>query len=183
MFKELFGSFSEVKLLLIFTAIGWMAPVIAYLDAFWLKDGHFIISLSIAVSIDMVLGVWAALRQKRLSSKKLGRFVPKALVYCLLLLAVHATTQYEVDGKTNILLAWLDSLVFAAIMVRELLSIIEKLGMLGFRLLPKWIMAHLENFNEHGRFAPTSGGLVESNISIPEPPTQPKPSEDAERKN
>lgn len=136
--------------MLIFTA-GWIiAPFISFFEKNVFNDWQFAISLALIVSLDTVLGIFAALKLHRFSSVDFWPVVPKTLTYVAILFATHIASSYQVNGEANTILSWLDSVVYAAIMVREMISIVENSGKLGF-IFPAWILKRLKDFDENGK--------------------------------
>lgn len=113
------------------------------LHSFVLPDFAFMLNMFIIVLIDTALGVILAFKTKQVSSSEFAKIFTKVLVYCLLVIAVHTVSHFKINGETQ-LLTWLDSFIYSGIMVRELLSILEKTQLLGYFTAPKWILERLK---------------------------------------
>lgn len=134
---------------------GWMlAPLVAFFERYVFADWAFIVNLAVIVAVDTVLGVLLAVRRRELSSEGFSRVLLKLVVYMLLLIATHTVTTYKVRDEVDSLLVWVDSMVYATIMVRELLSIFEKTSLLGIFSPPRWLLRHLDRFDESGNPRP-----------------------------
>lgn len=137
--------------MLIFT-MGWaIAPFVSFFEKYVFSDWQFAISLALIVFLDTLLGIVVALKLHRFSSVDFWPVVPKSLTYVVILFSTHIATTYKVNGEANAILSWLDSVVYAGIMVREMISIVENSGKLGF-VFPAWILKRLKDFDEDGKF-------------------------------
>lgn len=133
-------SFGNLNLLFIATIT---TPAVELLHSFVLPDFAFMLNMFIIVLIDTALGVILAFKTKQVSSSEFAKIFTKVLVYCLLVIAVHTVSHFKINGETQ-LLTWLDSFIYSGIMVRELLSILEKTQLLGYFTAPKWILERLK---------------------------------------
>ncbi len=132
--------------------LGWsLAPLVQFVRQYVFDDFAFLLTLALVIGVDTVLGVWRALVQRRLSSAAFGRLFQKVAFYALFLIAVHAIARHTVNGQPNALLAWLDSVAYSLILVRELLSLLENSAALGLFAPPAWLVSRLEQFAATGR--------------------------------
>jgi len=122
------------------------APVIMLVEKYLLKDYHLLLNLFILVIIDTVLGVLYAYKQNRVSSTGFSQVITKLLVYILLMIAVNQS--HLNTGDFGLVLQWLDGVVYSTIVIRELLSIIEKSTLMGYIKLPDYVKEKLEKFND-----------------------------------
>jgi len=126
-----------------------LAPVVAFLDQYVFDDWAFFSTLVVLVTVDTLLGVYKAWRLRQVSSTSFGKVFTKLLVYTAVLVATHAAAHLKAHGKPDLLLTWVDSLVYAAIVVREFISILEKAAALGVAL-PAWLLKRLKDFASRG---------------------------------
>lgn len=130
---------------------GWsVTPIIEFLAQYIFSDWHFVFTMVVLVSIDLILGVMVASRRGNISSEKFSKTITKVLIYMLLLIATHIVSSFKVNGEINSIFSWLDSLVYSTIMVREFLSIVEKTAILGVFKLPNFIKEKLEIYGADG---------------------------------
>lgn len=132
-----------------FTAI--FAVLVKIINEYVFDDWQFVITMAVIIMVDTLLGVYKAWRNKQVSSALFSKVFKKMLVYMAILIATHAATHLQANGKQVSLLTWVDSLVYAAIVVREFISILEKAAALGV-ILPGGILKHLRNFGENSKF-------------------------------
>lgn len=139
---------------------GWsVTPIIEFLAQYIFSDWHFVFTMVILVSIDLILGLMVASRRGNISSEKFSKTITKVLIYMLLLIATHIVSSFKVNGEINSIFSWLDSLVYSTIMVREFLSIVEKTAILGVFKLPNFIKEKLEIYGDDGEIKGTGGGI------------------------
>lgn len=127
------------------------APLIVFVERYVFDDWYFAAMLALIIAFDTGLGVYNAWQRKQVSSKAFGRLFKKLLIYVGLLVCTHAAAHLEANGKPVTLLSWLDGAVYAAFLVREFLSILEKAGALGVAV-PAWLLKRLRDFDENGKF-------------------------------
>jgi hypothetical protein len=126
----------------------FISPIIIFLQKYVFDDWHFVLNMLIVIFIDTCFGFIWAYKRGRINSHDFGKVLSKVLTYMLLLVAVHNVSHFQVNGKVNVFLTWLDSVVYATIMAREMLSIFEKTALLGYFKPPKWIIGRLSMLNE-----------------------------------
>lgn len=131
-----------------------LAGAVNFVHKYVFADWQFVITLSVIVFIDTLLGLMLAYKLKNIESNKFAKVLNKMIVYILLLIATHTLTHYKVQGQESLgifIFVWIDNIVYAAIMVRELISILENTGKLGIFVAPSWIMARLKDFDDKGK--------------------------------
>lgn len=126
------------------------SPVVMFLSEYVFDDAAFLITLTVLVSVDTALGVLKGYRKRNLSSTSFSKVFTKLLVYFALLIAAHAAAHLKVHGKPDVFLAWVDSVIYAGVVFRELLSIVEKAGALGV-ILPPWVLNKFRDFDDDGK--------------------------------
>lgn len=131
-----------------------LGPVIVFVEKYIYEDWSFGGMLMIVVGIDTMLGYYKAHRLNDVSSSSWAKLFTKVMVYFALLVCAHTAAKMKVHGKPDILLTWVDSVIYAAIFMREFLSIVEKAGALGVAL-PKWLLKRLRDFDENGKYIDT----------------------------
>lgn len=130
-------------------------PFLTLIDLWWLKaagaavtaivvellraDPKFLVLVAVLITLDLVTGVWRALRSgSSLSSLRLRQTGIKAAEYMILLVAVGMVAN--AFGQ----LRWMQEGAFMYVAVTELVSIIENV----FGRRAKKIIKHLRNFVE-----------------------------------
>lgn len=128
-------------------------PIIDIFNKYIFNDWQFIISLGVVIVIDTILGFAYAVKSKGVSSFKFIKVIYKFIIYFFVLIATHNVAHYNVNGKENTILLWVDTIMYAVIMCRELISVMENCGKLGI-IIPAWILKRLKDFDETGKFTP-----------------------------
>ncbi len=107
-------------------------------------DFEFIAFLAILIIMDTLSGMLVAYRQGKFNSKTMGNAVTKVFVISISLISIHSISSIKYVGKDSIwvldFVSHLDSILYGFIALRELLSINENLSMLGYPLMPDWLM-------------------------------------------
>jgi hypothetical protein len=129
---------------LMFTAL------IKFIDTYIFNDWQFVVTLGVIISVDTFLGLYVSFLHKNISSKGFAKMFNKVIVYTMLLICTHVATHLTANGKAIYLLTWMDSAVYAAIIVREIISVFEKCALINPGLIPLWILKRLKYFDDTG---------------------------------
>jgi hypothetical protein len=119
------------------------------------SDWQFLYFLFVAIGLDTFFGVWKNIKYCTLSAKGFGGLFTKVTIYFGFLIVTHTMVYYSVQGKQNVFFSWFDSFAYSAIMVREAISIIEKIGAINPNLIPGFILKRLKQFDSDGKFEST----------------------------
>lgn len=138
----------NLPMLLLF-ALGWaLAPLVQCADRYLWSDWEFAAALGVLIGADTLTGLLRAWNARSLSSRQFHRLFIKVLAYAAMLVTLHTISHHTVQGQPNSLLAgivpYFDATVYAAIVVREALSIHENLAALGYPLLPARVLRHFK---------------------------------------
>lgn len=106
------------------------------------------------IGIDTASGMLFAWKEHNFSSKKMQSLLIKICVYGLTLITVHIISAFTVKNQPNTMLAdllpFLDSVMYSFLVFREVLSINENMGKLGYPMLPKFVLKRFADFDENG---------------------------------
>jgi phage-related holin len=130
--------------------------VIMIIDKYVFNDWEFIAMLTVLIALDTILGFYVAFVKKDVSSDKFAKLFTKIIVYMVMLICSHSATHVRANGSEIIVLAWLDSVIYSGIVVREILSLFEKCAIIQPNLIPKWIINRLKQYNETGIDSPAN---------------------------
>ena len=121
-----------------------LTPVLGLVEHYFFKDWTFLSSLGMLILVDTVFGVqhhWAA---RSIGSRGFSRLFKKVGIYLGLLVLTHQLTGYQVHGEVNgVFSSWFDKFMYACMMAREAVSILEHLAGLEPRLVPKLLLKRL----------------------------------------
>ena len=130
--------------------------VIMIIDKYVFNDWEFIAMLTVLIALDTILGFYIAFVKKEVSSDKFAKLFTKIIVYMVMLICSHSATHVKANGSEIMILAWLDSVIYSGIVVREILSLFEKCAIIQPSLVPQWIIKRLKQYNETGNDTPTN---------------------------
>jgi phage-related holin len=130
--------------------------VIMIIDKYVFNDWEFIAMLTVLIALDTILGFYVAFLNKEVSSDKFAKLFTKIIVYMVMLICSHSATHVKANGSDIVILAWLDSVIYSGIVVREILSLFEKCAIIQPNLVPQWIIKRLKQYNETGNDTPTN---------------------------
>jgi hypothetical protein len=144
-----------LKQMLLLLGAGWLlAPVVRFAERFLWSDWEFAGFLGVMVAVDTAAGLLVAWRQSRISRELLDDLFIKLFAYGATLITIHTLSHHTVEGQPNSILGtivpYFDAVVYAAILVREALSLNEHLLKLGHPLLPPFLLRRLRRFYETG---------------------------------
>jgi phage-related holin len=126
----------------------WFCPFILFIEKYLFADWQFLHFLAVLVFIDTFLGFWKGYLTARVSSKAFAFLFTKVIIYGCFLIVVHTLTHFTVKGEVNPFFQWLDSFAYAAILVRESISILENMAMIRPGLIPKTILKRLKQYEK-----------------------------------
>lgn len=129
-----------------------LSLIIDLFEQYIFKDWTFLIYLIVLVFIDSLLGLAKAWRKNQVSSHGWKMIFTKLIMYFTVLILAHVVANFSVAGNSIIIFQWVQTFICCAIIVREAISILENVGEVYPNLLPKWILAKLRDFDEHGKF-------------------------------
>lgn len=135
--------FSSAKTLFSLRAAVVLTPVLVFVEKYLFKDWHFLGSLCVLIMVDTVFGVQHHWRAHSISSRAFSRLFTKCSIYLGLLVLTHQMTTYQVAGEPNGVFTWFDSFMYAAMMAREAVSILEHMDGLVPGLIPQVLRKRL----------------------------------------
>lgn len=122
------------------------------INTFVFKDWVFVLNLIIVICLDTALGVALALKKRKFSSWGFGKVFSKIAIYGIVLVATHNATLFLQKTAIKELITVIDSTVYAAIMIREFLSLVEKIPAFGIWKPPAWLFNRLQIWYDTGEF-------------------------------
>lgn len=147
-----FFDYYQHKPMILLTAsvLGFLKLIV---EKYLFNDWQFLYALFVLVLLDTSLGIWRNLKTKTLSSRGFAGFFEKLGLYASFLIVTHVLITFTVSGKSIGVFAWIDSVFYSAIMVREAISILENIGAIKPDLIPAWILAYLKKFDASGKLS------------------------------
>lgn len=141
------------KIIFATIALSWLVQLV---NKYLWSDWEFVTWLAILIAIDTATGMWYAFRMGVINSNAMQSTIRKVVLYGITLVLIHVITNVTVRGNPNIILSYimpqLDAIMYSYIVLREVVSIVENVGKLGYNVFPKWIMRKINDFNEEGKY-------------------------------
>ncbi len=138
----------KLKIVMMAGVLG--SPFIRLFEKYIFNDWQFLIFLVIIIFCDTAVGFIKHYLKNSISDAGFGKFFKKIIIYGFTLHLCHILTHYQVNGAVNAIFNWVDDMIYAAIMTREAISILQHLGEIKPDLLPSWILKRLKKFDETG---------------------------------
>jgi toxin secretion/phage lysis holin len=142
--------------LMAITLEGVIKALGSFFNTYIFDDWASLPYIVVLVFIDTALGFYRAWHLKRISSKGFSKVLSKLVTYSILLITSHVLAEFTVRGERVLLLEWFSAAVYPFMIVREALSLIEHLALLGWVKIPNEIKARLEKFTDDGHPLPNS---------------------------
>lgn len=141
--------------LTIATSAAWASWQI-FFNEYVFSNWEFLPFIVILVVIDTLTGVWKSLKLSDFSSYSFGGFMTKVILYAVYLAVIHNLVSFSSKDSIKSLFSWVEQLGYAALIVREVVSIFENIGVIRPKLLPKFVLKRLRHFDAHGEFISTN---------------------------
>lgn len=133
--------------------LAWkLSPVVLFIEKYVFADWQFFRFLMVLVTVDTILGIWKHWIRGSISSRGFGMLIQKLILYLFFLILVHIVSHFTVEGFKNDFFGWFTSFGYSAIIVRESISIIEKMGIIRPGLIPLWILKRLQQYDKDGSY-------------------------------
>lgn len=142
-------NYSKFKLPMIAAVIS--APLLDLFNEFIFTDWRFLCFMAVLIFLDTVTGVAKAAKRGVVSSAGFTGVILKVFVYAVFLIVLNALESFSEKAAIQFAFEWVGSLGYAAVIVRESISILENLGALDDTLIPKWILKRLKDFDKDGK--------------------------------
>lgn len=131
---------------------GLLKSVLEFVEIYLFKDWQVLAFILIVIHIDTVLGLYYGIKTKQVSSKKFAAYFEKIGLYFCVLMVLHALYYFPVEGFQT-LFGWFKNLSYVLIVVREAISVFEKIGKIRPGLINPNILSYLKNFDASGKYS------------------------------
>ena len=126
-------------------------PLIEVFGKYLFSDWEFLIFLTLLIVLDTITGFVKALKRGQVSSEGFTGIILKVFVYGVFVIILHILQSFSDKPLVISTFDWIGTGGYAAVMVRESISIIENLGAIKPNLIPTWILKKLKDFDETGK--------------------------------
>jgi len=141
-------TFAKFKLPMLAAAI--LAPCLEFFKEFIFNDWKFMAFMAVFIVLDTITGVVKAWKRGTVSSQGFTGVMIKVFVYGAFVIVLHGLESFSEKAAVQMAFDWVGTLGYAAVLVREAISIIENLGAIKKGLIPEWILAKLKDFDQDG---------------------------------
>ena len=128
-----------------------LTPIIEFFGKYVFADWEFLILLSVLVCLDTITGFVKAWKRGVVSSSGFTGVIIKVFVYGVFVCVLHALQSFSDKELVIATFDWVGTLGYAAVVVRESISVIENLGAIKPDLIPSWVLKRLKDFDEDGK--------------------------------
>lgn len=143
--------FSVPKFKLPMIAAAIMLPFLEFFKEFIFNDWKFLVFLAVFIVVDTATGVAKAWKRGKVSSEGFTGVLIKVFVYSAFVIVLHGLESFSDKAAIQMTFDWVGSLGYAAVLVREAISIIENIGAIKTGVIPPWILKRLKDFDEDGK--------------------------------
>jgi phage-related holin len=126
--------------------------IAGFFEKYLFSDWEFLRFLILFMLIDLAASWWYHIRQKDFSSKGFSQLFVKIIVYSILLILSHGFASFTVAGESLEPMTWFRTFICTALLVREAISIVEKLNKIKPGIIPSTIVKYLKGFDDNGKF-------------------------------
>ncbi len=127
-----------------------------YIETYIFADWQFLNFLLVLLSLDGILEIYIAYKNKVFNFKSIGLLFQKALIYTCFLVLVHILSHFTVEGEKNSFFGWFNGFAYLAIIVRESIYILENMTTIRPGLIPGWIIKKLKQYDKEGFLQPVN---------------------------
>lgn len=142
--------FTVAKFKLPMLCAALLLPVFDFFKEYIFNDWKFLVFLTVLIVADTVAGVVKAWKMGVVSSQGFTGVMLKVFVYGTFVIVLHVLGHFSDKPAVTVAFDWVGTLGYAAVLVRESISIIENLGAIKPGLIPAWILAKLKDFDDTG---------------------------------
>ena len=129
--------------------------IVEFVNEYIYSDWEFAKSICMMVIIDTLMSIVKHIIHKDASSESFWKgFSKKIFIYIMLMLAANVMCSYTVSGQKIGTTDWIGTYLCVAMMVREVISIIENSNAI-VPWLPKNVLKRLRDFNDNGEYIKT----------------------------
>lgn len=119
----------------------------ALLDHYVFNHSQWVQAIALAVIADTITGVWKSWKIKVFNSYKFGAVFTKAIVYAIIVFVLGGLEKVDSEIVTGIA-----QLGYAAILIREVVSLAENVEIIRPGTLPSWFTKRLKDFDDSGNY-------------------------------
>mgnify|MGYP005753453697 CR=1 FL=1 len=131
-----------------------LSPLVFFIEKYFFNDWVFLQGLLILMAIDFLWGFSLAWRAHTISQQGFAKLGKKLSEYATLLVLGHVLLNARSGGEPLPVFAYFTVAIHSYLMVREAISILEKIAKSNPGLVPKWILDRLKIYRDSGKIDP-----------------------------
>ena len=128
-----------------------MGLILSFIKTYIFSDMKYLIWLVIVVLLDSlskIYSLWFIEKTKPSLQELINKFLNKTFRYTIYLISTFALINFEVDGKKMEFLQSFNVIIYGILIVKEVNSVMQNLGMKLPKQLTDIINSKFENINE-----------------------------------
>lgn len=130
------------------------SPLFYIIETYFFDDWEFLKFLLVAMLIDWIWGFALAWKARAVSQEGFQKFGKKLAEYGTLLILGHIMLNARSGGDPITVFGYLTTTIHGYLLVREAISILEKIARVSPSLVPKWLLDKLKVYRDTGNVNP-----------------------------
>lgn len=126
------------------------SPIVFIIETYFFDDWEFLKYLVVAMVIDWAWGFALAWKTRTISQEGFGKFGKKLAEYGTLLILGHIMLHARSGGEPITVFSYLTTTMHGYLLVREAISILEKIARVSPNFVPKWLLEKLKVYRDTG---------------------------------
>lgn len=126
------------------------SPIVFIVETYFFDDWEFLKYLIVAMLIDWMWGFALAWKTATISQEGFRKFGKKLAEYATLLILGHVMLRARSGGDPMTIFSYLTTTMHGYLLVREAISILEKIARVSPNLVPKWLLDKLKVYRDTG---------------------------------
>lgn len=127
------------------------SPVFYVVETYFFDDWEFLKFLMVAMLIDWVWGFGLAWKTRTISEEGFEKLGKKLIEYGTLLVLGHIMLNARSGGDPIAVFSYLTTTIHGYLLVREAISILEKVARVSPKLVPRWLLSKLMVYRDTGK--------------------------------
>lgn len=143
------------------------SPFFYLLETYFFNDWEFLKFLLVAILVDSIWGFGLAWKSRTVSLEGFQKSGKKLAEYGTLLVLGHILLNARSGGEPMTVLSYFTTTIHGYLLVRESISILEKIAQISPKLVPDWILERLKVYRDSGKvFTPPTDAKEDSSEEI-----------------
>lgn len=141
----------------LFPVVDWPCQLrqwLHFVETYVFADWQFLNFLVVLTAVDTALLIYQHTQVRSFGFKTVGQIVLKCALYACFLVLAHILSHFTIEGEKNEFFGWFNKLAYSALIVRESISVLEKMSVIYPDLLPNWILKRLKQYDQNGVLPP-----------------------------